>query len=91
MEKYEISMDRYHGRYKLELYEWDGTPKQPMFLAYRPPKMLPTSTIAVNTIQTAAKRWTAPLVPLAQKHTNTIWWVGLGLIAIGSIGYLVVS
>lgn len=28
--------------YKLQLYEFDGTPKPPMYLAFRPPEMYPT-------------------------------------------------
>lgn len=42
---YELSIDQYHGRYKLQLYAWDGTKQQPLYLAYRPPMMLPTETL----------------------------------------------
>ncbi|KAG7868556.1 hypothetical protein KL918_001199 [Ogataea parapolymorpha] len=42
---YEVSLDTYHGRYKLRLYESDGSPMQPLYLAYRPPQMLPTITM----------------------------------------------
>lgn len=43
--KWAVSIDNYHGQYKLQLYEWDGTPVQPLYLAYRPPLMLPTETL----------------------------------------------
>lgn len=43
--EYELLIDPYHGRYRLNLYEWDGTPVQPLYLAYRPPMMLPTETL----------------------------------------------
>ncbi|GMG27208.1 unnamed protein product [Ambrosiozyma monospora] len=44
-ETYAVSVDGYHGRWKLQLYGWDGTPVQPLYLAYRPPEMLPTITM----------------------------------------------
>jgi hypothetical protein len=43
--QYTVAVDPYHGRYKLSLYQWDGTPTQPLYLAYRPPMMLPTETL----------------------------------------------
>ncbi len=45
MSSFMVSIDKYHGRWKLNLYEWDGNPKQPMYLAYRPPMMLPTEAL----------------------------------------------
>ncbi|ODQ79484.1 hypothetical protein BABINDRAFT_161880 [Babjeviella inositovora NRRL Y-12698] len=42
---YEVSIDAYHGRYKLQLYQFDGSKMQPLYLAYRPPMMLPTITM----------------------------------------------
>ncbi|EPY53305.1 ER chaperone Rot1 [Schizosaccharomyces cryophilus OY26] len=93
MKEYAVSVDKYHGRYKLQLYEWDGTPKQPMYLVYRPPKMLPTTfSGASDSNQVQQKRWLLKYIaPLADKHTTTIWWLGLTFIAVGSIGYLIVS
>ncbi|ODV84893.1 hypothetical protein CANARDRAFT_8030 [[Candida] arabinofermentans NRRL YB-2248] len=43
--KYQIYLDTYHGRYRLQLYESDGSLMQPLYLAYRPPQMLPTVTL----------------------------------------------
>lgn len=43
--EYLVYVDPYHGRYRIDLYEWDGTPVQPLYLAYRPPLMLPTITL----------------------------------------------
>lgn len=40
-----VSIDPYHGQYKLQLYQFDGAPVQPLYLAYRPPMMLPTETL----------------------------------------------
>ncbi|TAQ90246.1 hypothetical protein B7494_g1413 [Chlorociboria aeruginascens] len=56
--------DPYSKLMRLDLYEWDGTPMNPMYLAYRPPQMLPTvtmnptATAAASASATAkAKRW----------------------------------
>lgn len=43
--KFEVYIDLYHGRYRLDLYRFDGSPMPPMFLAYKPPQMLPTTTM----------------------------------------------
>lgn len=58
---YLVQLDDYYGKYQLQLYQSDGKPMQPLFLAYRPPLMLPTITLnptdAVETQPTAnAKR-----------------------------------
>ncbi|KAJ5169222.1 Protein r.t1.c1 [Penicillium canariense] len=42
---FSVSMDRYHGIQRLDLAQADGKIMQPMYLAYRPPRMLPTSTL----------------------------------------------
>ncbi|EGV65765.1 Reversal of tor2 lethality [Yamadazyma tenuis] len=39
---YQVSVDAYHGRYKLQIYQFDGSLMQPLYLAYKPPLMLPT-------------------------------------------------
>ncbi|CAR26964.1 hypothetical protein ZYGR_0I02340 [Zygosaccharomyces rouxii] len=38
-------LDDYHGMYKLQLFQFDESPLQPLYLAYRPPMMLPTETL----------------------------------------------
>ncbi|EJS44165.1 rot1p [Saccharomyces arboricola H-6] len=43
--EYTVGIDAYHGVYTLQLYQYDGTPMQPLYLAYRPPMMLPTETL----------------------------------------------
>ena len=40
-----VTIDPYHGQYKLQLFQFDGSPVQPLYLAYRPPMMLPTETL----------------------------------------------
>lgn len=47
-----IRLDDYHGMYKLQLFQFDQSPLQPLYLAYRPPMMLPTETL--NPTETAS-------------------------------------
>lgn len=42
---FNVEIDDYHGIYKLQLYQFDGSLMQPLYLAYRPPMMLPTETL----------------------------------------------
>ena len=42
---FEKSFDSYKMRDRLDLYEWDGTPLMPMWLAFRTPVLLPTRTL----------------------------------------------
>lgn len=51
MRNYLVVFDDYHGIYKLLLWQFDGTPMQPLYLAYKPPMMLPTETL--NPVDTA--------------------------------------
>ncbi|PQE28945.1 putative rot1 protein [Rutstroemia sp. NJR-2017a BBW] len=60
LKKYSISTDAYTKLTRLDLYEFDGTPLNPMYLAYSPPLMLPTQTMnptASATSTSKAKRW----------------------------------
>ncbi|KAK9367234.1 chaperone for protein-folding within the ER, fungal-domain-containing protein [Lipomyces kononenkoae] len=43
--EWEILIDDYRGQYQLQLYKFDGSPMNPMYLVYRPPLMLPTITM----------------------------------------------
>lgn len=45
MQKWEVYVDPYHGRYRLDLYQFDGSRLPPLYLAYKPPMMLPTMTM----------------------------------------------
>ena len=37
--------DEYSSALRLNLFEFDGSPLNPMYLAYKPPQMLPTQTL----------------------------------------------
>ncbi|SMN18375.1 similar to Saccharomyces cerevisiae YMR200W ROT1 Molecular chaperone involved in protein folding in the ER [Maudiozyma saulgeensis] len=79
-----VGVDPYHGIYKLQLYQFDGSPLQPLYLAYRPPMMLPTETLnptdnsddsASETGSSNSKRSLSELVKrgLENKHrTNAV-------------------
>ncbi|RMZ03040.1 hypothetical protein D0860_06964 [Hortaea werneckii] len=44
-ERYSVYIDPYHNVLRLDLYQFDGSPMQPMYLRYQSPQMLPTSTL----------------------------------------------
>lgn len=97
-----VIVDDYHGRYRLNLYEWDGTPVQPLYLAYRPPLMLPTETLNPTdnsdtrpTGQSLKRRVRRSLenknrTKAIRKSTfdHDFWWyASIGLVSVGSLGY----
>lgn len=45
IKRYEVLIDPFHNVKRLNLYRFDGSPMHPMYLAYSPPQMLPTSTL----------------------------------------------
>lgn len=45
IDHYVIEFDHYQNRYKLQLYAFDGSKKQPLWLEFKPPKMLPTQVL----------------------------------------------
>ena len=44
-QKYEVLTDKYSNTQRLNLFAFDGAPLNPMYLAYKPPQMLPTQTL----------------------------------------------
>jgi len=59
----QVLVDPYNQRWRLNLFEWDGTPVNPMWLAMKPPQMLPTQTLnptsnatATGAMQTATSK-----------------------------------
>lgn len=66
--KYEVVRDLYNGRMRLNLWQWDGTPMNPMWLAYSPPQMLPTVTL--NPTTSATRKAARDATAMANKHTG---------------------
>ncbi|KAL9042781.1 MAG: hypothetical protein Q9180_000345 [Flavoplaca navasiana] len=112
--QYEVFPNPYDKAQRLNLYSWDGTPMNPMYLAYKPPQMLPTQTlnptsaaIAATGTQPSSTSKSKRELPgdddglvqealnrkalLKQRHTNNadrLWWLGVGMTALGGVGYL---
>ena len=51
---YSIYVDPYHQVLRMDMYRFDGSPLPPMYLAYNPPQMLPTSTLNPTATATGA-------------------------------------
>lgn len=54
MIKYQVYTDPFHNVLRLDLYQFDGSPMNPMFLIATPPEMLPTQTLNPTTSATGA-------------------------------------
>jgi len=54
MSKWQVYTDPYTKLTRLDLYKFDGSPMNPMFLAYSPPMMLPTITLNPTATPTAS-------------------------------------
>lgn len=53
-QRYEVRTDSFHNVKRLNLFQFDGQPVHPMFLAFSPPQMLPTSTLNPTPTATAS-------------------------------------
>lgn len=102
-QRYEVVTDEYHHIPRLNLYKFDGSPLMPLYLAYSPPEMLPTTTL--NPLTTSApggakatgkvKRSELPLnhnvinkrTP-QQQQADRWWWFGVFLTASGGVLYI---
>ncbi|CAN6655746.1 protein Rot1p [Trichomonascus vanleenenianus] len=100
---FNVELDGYWGRYRLDLYKFDGSPMAPMYLAYKPPQMLPTQTMnptesgAKSTSSTSekVKRYleNKPKTTAVKRGTwdyNAIWWFGMSMICVGATGWLLI-
>jgi hypothetical protein len=56
----QVLLDPYNQQWRLNLFEWDGTPVIPMWLAFRPPQMLPTQTLNPTTSYTGVVATSIP-------------------------------
>lgn len=102
--KFNVYVDEYHGRYRLDLYKFDGSPFPPFYLSYKPPMMLPTETLnpteagsSPQNTESTSKRVKRSLenrskTPAVLKHTrdyDAMWWIGVVLIFFGATGWYV--
>jgi hypothetical protein len=80
---------------RLDLYSFDGSPMHPMYLAYRPPEMLPTTTLNPISSKRSKRdnsRKTTPTFDLGKIVSrdnlidpNRLMWVGIIMSAMGGI------
>lgn len=99
MKEWDVKVDDYHGRYRLDLYQFDGSPLPPLYLAYKPPMMLPTETmnptaggakstsVSEKVKRTLENRGRTNAVHRGSWDYNAIWWTGVSLVFIGATGW----
>lgn len=96
---YQVYVDPYHGRWTLQIFQFDGSKMQPLYLAYKPPLMLPT--YALNPTDTASETASSLSSKVkrslqnqyrtnAKRNINNdifdkIWWIAVSTLAISSI------
>lgn len=104
MKEYSLETDKYHNVPRLNLFLFDGSPQQPLYLAYNPPQMLPTQTLNPTATPSATGKTkrdgqvllqnTEPLNKNAIIHpkeplnADKIWWAGVGLVALGGAMFM---
>ncbi|KAJ4360250.1 Reversal of tor2 lethality [Didymosphaeria variabile] len=98
-QRYEVVTDGYTKKTRLTLFKRDGAPLMPLYLAYSPPQMLPTTTLNPLTTSTAGAKATAkvkrsdlPLNVLSkrtpqQQQADRWWWFGVFMTASGGVLY----
>lgn len=95
---YEVLVDTYKNVRRLNLYKFDGSPVNPMYIAYEPLQMLPTATLNPTAVPAStdagkrrAKRELGEGLKAASELNPDRWlWAGLGLTAAGLVGCLAV-
>ncbi|KAF2877360.1 chaperone for protein-folding within the ER, fungal-domain-containing protein [Massariosphaeria phaeospora] len=102
LKQYAVEMDGYSHIPRLTLYKFDGTPIIPLYLAFSPPQMLPTSTLNPLTTATPGgakatgkvRRSDLPLNHnVINKRTPQMqtadrwWWFGVFMTASGGALY----
>lgn len=70
-QKYTVSTDAYKNVKRIDLYGFDGTPMNPMFLAYSPPKMLPTITMNPTQLSTTSSASSTSTAGAAKSASTT--------------------
>ncbi|KAG5518867.1 hypothetical protein PMAC_002398 [Pneumocystis sp. 'macacae'] len=73
--KYDVTIDQYYKGYKLQLYQFDGTPVQPLYLAYFPPQMLPT-VVFDSVSHKNYRRSLQSHIIFKIFNPDYVWWIG---------------
>lgn len=99
---YEVMISPYYGRYMLQIYQFDGSPMQPLYLAYKPPMMLPTYALnptdkASETSSSLPRRVkrslenqyrTNAVREFSNEHYDRMWWCSVAALGVGSAFFM---
>ncbi|KAI5291073.1 Reversal of tor2 lethality [Ascosphaera aggregata] len=97
--KYEVTTDEYHKKKRLNLYQYDGSPVNPLLLDDKTPKMLPTTTLNPVTSSTATAhsrikrsssvaenpRSTLAVSSEGMSAADRWWWFGVIMTSAGGL------
>lgn len=100
IKSYSVETDKFHNVPRLNLFQFDGSPMMPLYLAYSPPQMLPTQTLNPTAVPSATGKVkrdqkilmhedaplnkNAVIQPKEPFDADKVWWAGIGLVAVGS-------
>lgn len=89
-QKYEQLLDPYHSIQRLNLYRFDGSPIPVMYLAYRPPQMVPTRTLHPKATASAKTKRALEQIdgPRVWIDNQRLWCFALGVGTMGIGGVL---
>ncbi|QBM90314.1 Chaperone for protein-folding [Metschnikowia aff. pulcherrima] len=101
-EKFQVSVSQYYGRYMLQIYQFDGSPMQPLYLAYKPPMMLPTEALnptdkaseTASSLRRKIKRSlenqyrTNAVRDFSSGKVDAIWWGAVAVLGVSSAAYV---
>jgi hypothetical protein len=100
LQRYSQYTDPYHGVPRLDLYQFNGAPLPPLYLVYKPPQMVPTTTLHPTAGVTATSRSKLKrsldqglkLLPNSREYSSWLdadkwWWFGVGMTGVGSVLY----
>lgn len=89
---YSVQVDQYHGIQRLDLTQADGKIMQPMYLTYRPPKMLPTTTLNPMPRGSRKKRDMSGsgfrlVIKEELINPDRWWWFGVLMTSLGGVAF----
>lgn len=95
---YQVYVNNYNGRYTLQIYQFDGSKMQPLYLAYKPPLMLPTYALnptdkaseTKSSLRKKVKRSlenqyrTTAVKQFSNDKYDSLWWVAVAVVGVTS-------
>lgn len=92
-QEFSVDIDKFNRIKRLDLTRVDGSLLHPMFLAYQPPKMLPTTTLNPMPTGHNQKRELSSksgLQPIAREqliNPDRWWWLGVLMTSLGGVAF----